>query len=154
MFEDKKIFVIGDKDGVPAPIIEKCLGDFKEKIIFATTECFSCSIAGVMNNELQKELLNCVEKYGAENIAVILGGSEAEASVITADTIAAGDEIGAGPLSGINLGISVYHILEEQIKKLCDKKVFEEQCEILEMVLPVNEIIPAIISSRTKYSKF
>lgn len=154
MFENKKIFIIGDKDGVSAPAIGKCLSNFKGEIIFATTECFSCSFAGVMNDELQNKLLENAEKYGAEAIVVVIGGSEVEASVITAKTITAGDETGFGPLAGISLGIPVYHILEKEIKKQCDEEVFEEQCGILELVLPVDEIITELISSRNKYSKF
>lgn len=154
MIKDKKIFIIGDKDGVPAPIIEKCLNSSFGKIVFSTTECFSCSIAGVMDQELQNKLMDCVNQYGAEQLIVIIGGSDADASAMTADTISAGDETGFGILSGIKLGIPVYHIFEEEIKSLCEKDVFADQCEIIEMVLPVESIIQKMRASRVKYSKY
>lgn len=39
-FDGKKIIVIGDRDGVPAPAITECLKDIDCEIVFASTECF------------------------------------------------------------------------------------------------------------------
>jgi hypothetical protein len=40
MLKDKKVIVIGDKDGIPAPAIEECIKTTGAEIIFAVTECF------------------------------------------------------------------------------------------------------------------
>ena len=75
------------------------------------------------------------ENYGAENMVVIIGGAEAEASGLSAETVAAGDPTYAGPLAGIALGLAVYHVVEPEIKDEFDEAVYEEQCGMMEMVL-------------------
>ena len=40
LFDGKKIIIIGDRDGIPAPAIEKCLEGTAAEVIFAATECF------------------------------------------------------------------------------------------------------------------
>jgi glycine reductase len=36
----KKVIAIGDRDGVPAPVIEECMKTTGAEILFGTTECF------------------------------------------------------------------------------------------------------------------
>ena len=50
-----------------------------------------------------KELKILAEKFGAENMVVVIGGAEAEASGLSAETVTAGDPTYAGPLAGIAL---------------------------------------------------
>jgi betaine reductase len=40
MLQDKKIIIIGDRDGIPAPAIEECIKTTGAEIVFASTECF------------------------------------------------------------------------------------------------------------------
>jgi betaine reductase len=40
LFKDKKVIVIGDRDGVPGPAIEECLKSTDSKVVFSSTECF------------------------------------------------------------------------------------------------------------------
>ncbi|MGF7060335.1 betaine reductase [Brassicibacter mesophilus] len=40
LFDDKKVIVIGDRDGIPAPAVEECLKSTGAEIVFASTECF------------------------------------------------------------------------------------------------------------------
>lgn len=39
-YDDKKIIIIGDRDGIPAPAIQDCLKDINCEVVFASTECF------------------------------------------------------------------------------------------------------------------
>lgn len=39
-FDGKKIIIIGDRDGIPAPAIAECLKDTTAEVVFASTECF------------------------------------------------------------------------------------------------------------------
>ncbi len=94
-----------------------------------------------MDLENQKRIKDLAEKYGAEDLVVILGGAEAEASGLAAETVISGDPTFAGPLAGVQLGLSVYHVVEDEIKAECDADVFEEQVGMMEMVLPVDEIV-------------
>lgn len=38
--ENKKVVVIGDRDGIPGQAIEACLEDTSAEVIFSSTECF------------------------------------------------------------------------------------------------------------------
>src|SRR3546814_10717420 len=40
MLKDKKVIIIGDRDGIPAPAIEECVKTVGAEVIFAATECF------------------------------------------------------------------------------------------------------------------
>jgi len=39
-FNNKKVIILGDRDGIPGPSIEECLKTTGAEIIFSTTECF------------------------------------------------------------------------------------------------------------------
>jgi len=107
-----------------------------------------------MDLEIQQRVKDLTEKYGAENMVVIIGGAEAEASGLSAETVAAGDPTYAGPLAGIALGLAVYHVIEPEIKDQCDEAVYEEQCGMMEMVLEVDEIISEVKTIRDEFSKY
>ena len=106
-----------------------------------------------MDLENQKRIMDLTEKYGAENLVVILGGAEAESSGLAAETVTNGDPTFAGPLAGVQLGLQVYHILEEEIKQEIDPGVYDEQVSMMEMVLDVDGIAQEISSIRSQYSK-
>ena len=40
VFDNKKVIIIGDRDGIPAPAIEECVKTTNGEFIFGTTECF------------------------------------------------------------------------------------------------------------------
>jgi glycine/sarcosine/betaine reductase complex component A len=107
-----------------------------------------------MDLEIQKRVKELTEKNGAENIVVILGGAEAEASGLSAETVSAGDPTFAGPLAGIELGLAVYHMIEPEIKDECDAQVYDEQCGMMEMVLDVDEVIREVKTIRDEFSKY
>lgn len=93
-----------------------------------------------MDLENQKRVKEAADKYGAENVAVLLGASEAEAAGLAAETVTVGDPTFAGPLAGVALNLTVFHILEEQVKSQVDSAVYEEQVGMMEMVLDVDGI--------------
>jgi len=107
-----------------------------------------------MDLEIQNRVKELTEKFGAENIVVVLGGAEAEASGLSAETVSAGDPTFAGPLAGIELGLAVYHMVEPEVKEECDAAVYDEQCSMMEMVLDVDAIIKEVKSARDQYSKY
>ena len=80
-----------------------------------------------MDLENQKRVKEAAEKYGNENVAVLLGASEAEAAGLAAETVTVGDPTFAGPLAGVELHLAVYHIVEEEVKSQVDPAVYEEQ---------------------------
>jgi hypothetical protein len=105
-----------------------------------------------MDLENQKRVLDLSEKFGKENVVVVLGTSEAESAGLTAETVTAGDPTFAGPLAGVSLGLGVYHIFE--LKDSVDAGVYEEQCGMMEMVLDVDAINNEVKSIRDQFSQF
>lgn len=107
-----------------------------------------------MDLEIQQRVKDLTEKYGAENMVVLIGGSEAEASGLSAETVCGGDPTYAGPLAGIALGLRVYHVLEEAVKAEFDPTVYDEQCGMMEMVLDVDAIISEVSTVREQFVQF
>ena len=107
-----------------------------------------------MDLENQKRVLALSEQYGAENIVVLLGASEGEASGLAAETVTAGDPTYAGPLTGVSLGLSVYHVCEPEVKAEFDEAIYDEQCGMMEMVLDIDDIAGEMSSIRDQYCKY
>lgn len=91
-----------------------------------------------MDLENQARIKDLAEKYGNEELVVILGGAEAEASGLAAETVSVGDPTFAGPLAGVPLGLKAYHIFE--VKDEIDPATYDEQVSMMEMVLDVDAI--------------
>ena len=94
-----------------------------------------------MDLENQKRVKEFAEEYGAENLVVVLGAAEAEAAGLAAETVTLGDPTFAGPLTGVQLGLTVYHVCEPEMKAEFDEAVYDEQVSMMEMVLDVDDII-------------
>src|SRR5690554_838235 len=107
-----------------------------------------------MDLENQKRVKELTEKYGAENMIVLIGGAEAEAAGLAAETVTAGDPTFAGPLAGVQLGLRVYHAVEPEFKEAVDSSVYDEQVGMMEMVLDVDAIVNEMTNIRSQYSKY
>jgi betaine reductase len=107
-----------------------------------------------MDLENQKRVKELAEAHGPENILVILGAAEGEAAGIAAETVTAGDPTYAGPLTGVQLGLSVYHVCEDAIKSELDPTVYDEQIGMMEMVLDVDDIVKEMTAIREQFSKY
>ena len=154
ILDGKKVIIIGDKDGVPGPSIEECVKSAGAEVLFASTTCFACSILGGIEFDQQEIIKDYAKKYGAQNIVVVIGVAQAEASGLCAEIVTTGDQTSMAPLSGIALGLVVYHVLEPEIKGAFENSVYEEQCGIMEMVLDIDEIILKVKPIRDKFSKY
>ena len=80
-----------------------------------------------MDLENQKRVKEFAEEYGAENLVVVLGAAEGEAAGLAAETVTLGDPTFAGPLTGVQLGLTVYHVCEPEMKEEFDEAVYDEQ---------------------------
>ena len=103
-----------------------------------------------MDLENQKRVKALAEEIGKENVVVLLGGADAEASGLIAETVIAGDPAFAGALTGVPLGLPAYHILEPEIKQEIDPAVYEANIGMMEMVLPVADIVKEVSTIRGK----
>lgn len=107
-----------------------------------------------MDLENQKRVKDFADKFGAENVVVLLGAAEGEASGLAAETVTNGDPTFAGPLTGVQLGLTVYHVCEPEVKAEFDQSVYDEQVSMMEMVINVDEIIKEMNSIRSQYCKY
>ena len=94
-----------------------------------------------MDLENLKRVKDFAAEFGAENLVVVLGAAEGEAAGLAAETVTLGDPTFAGPLTGVQLGLTVYHVCEPEMKAEFDEAVYDEQVGMMEMVLDVDDII-------------
>ena len=107
-----------------------------------------------MDLENQKRVKEVAEEYGAENLVVVLGAAEGEAAGLAAETVTLGDPTFAGPLTGVQLGLTVYHVCEPEMKAEFDEAVYDEQVSMMEMVLDVDDIVSEMSAIRDEYCKY
>ena len=107
-----------------------------------------------MDLENHKRVKDFADEYGAENLVVVLGAAEGEAAGLAAETVTAGDPTFAGPLTGVQLGLTVYHVCEPEMKAEFDEAVYDEQVSMMEMVLDVDDIVSEMSAIRDEYCKY
>ena len=106
-----------------------------------------------MDLENQKRVKEFADQYGPENIVVLLGAAEGEASGLAAETVTAGDPTFAGPLTGVQLGLTTYHVCEPEMKAEFDEAVYDEQISMMEMVLDIDGIVGEMSAIRDECGK-
>ncbi len=107
-----------------------------------------------MDLENQKRVKEFAEQYGPENVVVVVGAAEGEAAGLAAETVTAGDPTYAGPLTGVQLGLTVFHVCEPELKEEFDPEVYDEQVGMMEMVLDVDDIVEEMTAIRDEYCKY
>ena len=107
-----------------------------------------------MDLENQKRVKDFADEYGAENLVVVLGAAEGEAAGLAAETVTAGDPTFAGPLTGVQLGLTVYHVCHHEIKPEYHEAFYDEQVGWMEMVKDVDDIVSEKSASRDEYCKY
>lgn len=106
-----------------------------------------------MDLENQTRVKDLFEKHGGEDLVVVLGGAEDEASGLAAETVSNGDPTFAGPLAGVQLGLKAYHIFEDEIKNEVDPAVYDEHISMMEMVLDVEAVVKEVKRIREEFCK-
>jgi glycine reductase len=109
-----------------------------------------------MDAEFQAQVKKIAETAGDEdasdNLIVMLGASDIEGALISAETVTVGDPSFTGPLAGVSLGLPVYHILEPEIKKAVPEDVYEENVGIWTLTVDTEEIGKEFKAIREKVS--
>ncbi len=93
-----------------------------------------------MDPENQDRIKGLVDTHGADGLVVVLGAADLESLEVAAETVTLGDPAYVGPLAGVQLGLPVVHILEEDVKEQVDAGVYEEQVGLLEMTLDLETV--------------
>ncbi len=97
-----------------------------------------------MDLSTQETIKRLVDQHGAEALLVVLGAPDAESAGIAAETVVLGDPSWAGPLAGVQLGLPVYHVLEDELRAAVPAEVWEEQVGLMVDVLEVDAIADAV----------
>jgi betaine reductase len=84
------------------------------------------------------------ERFNREELLVLLGTPNAESSRLYALTVKEGDPSWAGALAGTQLGLSVYHITEPEVKAAIPADIYDEHVALMAMVLDVDDIAMAV----------
>ena len=97
-----------------------------------------------MDLSTQETIKRLADQHGADALLVLLGAPDAESAGIAAETVVLGDPSWAGPLAGVQLGLPVYHILEDEARDAIPSEVWEDQVGLMVDVLEVDEIAEAV----------
>lgn len=98
-----------------------------------------------MDPENQAQVKNISErserdKVPRSEIIVVLGASDLDGVLISAETVTSGDPSFSGPLAGVSLGLPVYHILEPEIRAAVPEDVYEENVGIWTLAVEPEKI--------------
>src|SRR5579862_7833053 len=105
-----------------------------------------------MDLEDQGAIKSKVDELGRDDVIVILGSPDADAAAMYATTVTQGDPTYAGPLTGVSMGLPVYFVCEKEIKDQIPAEVYRDQIEMMEMVLPAEEICARVKEVRDSSS--
>lgn len=103
-----------------------------------------------MDPRTQQSIIDAAAKYGRDQLIVLLGTPSPEAAAIAAATVVTGDPTFAGPLAETQLGLSVYHILEDEVRAALDPKVYDEQVGLMAEVLDAGALAIAMEEARAQ----
>ena len=98
-----------------------------------------------MDPENQDRIKALADEHGVDDLVVVLGAADLESLEVAAETVTLGDPAYVGPLAGVQLGLPVVHILEEEVKEQADAGVYDEQVGLLEMTLDVERVRTAAL---------
>jgi glycine/sarcosine/betaine reductase complex component A len=90
--------------------------------------------------------------HGRDALMVVLGSPDPESAALSAETVVSGDPTYAGPLAEVQLGLDVYHILEDEVRSAIPDTVWEEQIGVMADVLDapgLSETLRGIRGSRS-----
>lgn len=103
-----------------------------------------------MDLQSQEAILRLAETHGRDNVVVIIGAPDPEAAEISAETVRLGDPAYAGALAGVQLGLDVYHVLDDEVKADVPPEVWDEQIGVMADILEADELTKAVAGIRAR----
>jgi len=101
-----------------------------------------------MDLESQEKILRLSQAHDPKDLVVLIGAPDPEAAEITAETVVSGDPAFAGALAGTQLGLAVYHVLDDEVKAEVPEDVWEDQIGVMAEVLEAEALVAAVVSMR------
>ena len=103
-----------------------------------------------MDLQSQEVIKRLAEEHGSDRLLVLLGAPDPEAAEIAAETVVLGDPTYAGALAETQLGLEVYHVLEDEIRMQIPPEVFDEQIGVMADVLDAAGLAEAVAGMRAQ----
>ena len=97
-----------------------------------------------MDLQSQEAILRLAQANDPKELVVLLGAPDPEAAEISAETVIQGDPAYAGALAGAQLGLDVYHVLDDEVKDEVPEQVWEEQIGLMADVLDAEALVAAV----------
>jgi glycine reductase len=102
-----------------------------------------------MDLATQERILEVTSNLGDdEKLTVVLGAPDAESAELSAMTVTSGDPTYAGALAGVQLGLPVYHVLEDAVVRASDADAYDQHVGLMADVLAADEIREAMDRAR------
>ncbi len=101
-----------------------------------------------MDLESQEKILRLSQEHDPKDLVVLIGAPDPEAAEITAETVVSGDPAFAGALAGTQLGLDVYHVLDDDVKAEVPDDVWDDQIGVMADVLEAEALVAAVVSMR------
>lgn len=101
-----------------------------------------------MDPENQALVKRIVDEIGSDAVVILLGAADAEAVEVAAETVRDGDPAWVGPLAGVQLGLPVWHVFEDEVKEQADGAVYEAEIGFFEMTLDTEQVKEAMKRAR------
>jgi betaine reductase len=103
-----------------------------------------------MDLQSQEAISRLAETHGPAELLVLLGAPDPEAAEIAAETVVLGDPAYAGALAGAQLGLDVYHVLEDDVRADVPDDVWEEQVGVMADILEGDALASAVGAMRAQ----
>jgi betaine reductase len=103
-----------------------------------------------MDLESQEKILQLSQAHDPKDLVVLIGAPDPEAAEITAETVVSGAPAFAGALAGTQLGLDVYHVLDDDVKAEVPDDIWDDQIGVMSDVLEAEALVAAVVSMRAK----
>ena len=101
-----------------------------------------------MDLHTQEAVLRLAQANDPATLLVLIGAPDPEAAEIAAETVITGDPAYAGALAGAQLGLDVYHVLDERVRAEIPADVWESQIGVMSDVLDGPALVAAVQAMR------
>lgn len=101
-----------------------------------------------MDLHTQERIKAVAEEFGPEALVVVLGHADPGGASLMAETVTSGDPTYAGALAGVPLGLSVYHVLEPEVKAAVEPSQYRQHLAMMEMAMESEEALEVIRRTR------
>lgn len=99
-----------------------------------------------MDLQSQENISRLAQANDPKSLLVLLGAPDPEAAEISAETVIVGDPAYAGALAGAQLGLDVYHVLDDDVRAEVPDDVWEDQIGLMADVLDADALSAAVRS--------